>query len=186
MFTFNTSELPDILMDFYSCSSQRTVFCLGAAWIPLPIVDSVVISSIQTTMVISLYKLWGVVGLDAKTFSIVFLKSLAPALINFGAGYSAANIMKFFFGLGTIAGGALDTVIATVGTLLIGVVVTVYLSQFVYNHHQTMTEEALKKDVESFMSSDRFKHLVNDVKQLAKNPKNISKDQIVNIVNRNS
>ncbi|CAF3457827.1 unnamed protein product, partial [Rotaria sp. Silwood2] len=69
-------------------------------------------------MVISLYKLWGVVGVDAKTFAVVFLKSLAPVLVAFAAGYSAANVLKFFFGLGSIIGGALDTVIATALTLL--------------------------------------------------------------------
>jgi uncharacterized protein (DUF697 family) len=159
-------------------------YTLGAAWIPLPIVDSIVISSIQTTMVISLYKLWGVVGLDAKTFAIVFLKSLAPVLLAFAAGYTTANVMKFFFGVGTIVGGALDTVIATGGTLIIGTVVTAYLSMSVYNRHQTTTEEALKRDIQSFMGSARFKQLVDDVKNLAKNPKNISRNQIVNILEK--
>lgn len=156
----------------------------GAAWIPLPIVDSVVISSIQTTMVISLYKIWGVVGVDAKTFAIVFLKSLAPVLISFAAGYTTANVIKFFFGIGTIIGGALDTVIATGGTFLIGTLVTIYLSESVYSRHQAMTEEGLMEDIQSFMKSERFKQTVNDIKELSKNPKNISRNQIASLMER--
>jgi uncharacterized protein (DUF697 family) len=135
-------------------------------------------------MVISLYKVWGVVGVDAKTFAFVFVKSLAPVLVTFAVGYTTANVMKFFFGLGTILGGALDTTIAVSGTLLIGTAVTTYLSQFVYNRHQVMTKEGLEEDIQKFMKSKQFEELVNKVTSVAKNPRNMSNNQIVNIIER--
>lgn len=162
-----------------------TNFVLGAAWIPLPIVDSLVISSIQMTMVISLYKYWGVAGVDAKTFAVVFLKSMAPVLVSFAIGYTAANIAKFFLVIGTIIGGVLDTVIASVGTIAIGVAVTVYLSQFVYHHHESISKQALEEDIKSFMKSDRFKNIMSDIKNLAKSPKQITSGSIANIIQKN-
>lgn len=159
---------------------------LGAAWIPVPFVDTIAISSIQTTMVISLYKYWGVAGIDAKTFSIVFLKSLAPVIISLAAGYSASNICKFFFGVGTVIGSALDSIIALAGTIIIGSAVTLYLSQYVYDSRQITSKEALEKDVQSFMNTDGFKQMVDDIIQLAKNPKEITNTAIVNVINRNT
>lgn len=136
-------------------------------------------------MVISLYKYWGVAGVDAKTFAVVFLKSLAPVLLSFAAGYSIAHICKFFYGIGTLVGGTLDASIAATGTMVIGVAVTTYLAQFVYNRHQTMTEEALERDIQSYMQSACFKNIVDGIKNLAKNPRQITSKAIVDLIQHN-
>lgn len=156
----------------------------GAAWIPVPIVDTIAISSIQTVMVISLYKYWGVAGVDAKTFSIVFLKSLTPVIISLAAGYSASNLCKIFLGIGSIVGGALDAFFALSGTLIIGGAVTLYLSNFIYDVRQFANKEQLEKSIEEFMKTDRFTNMVDDIKKLAKTPNGITNQGIVNILER--
>jgi uncharacterized protein (DUF697 family) len=137
-------------------------------------------------MVIALYKYWGVAGIDAKTFSIVFLKSLAPVIVTLAAGYSASNICKFFFGIGTVIGGALDTIIASAGTIIIGSAVTLYLSQYVYDSRQLTNKAALEENVQSFMKTSGFKQMVDDLKQLAKNPKKITNQAVVEIIQKNT
>jgi uncharacterized protein (DUF697 family) len=162
----------------------HAIFRLGAAWIPIPVIDTIAISSIQTALVVSLYKLWGVAGLDAKTFAVVFLKSLGPVIASFVVGYTASSILKIFVGIGSIVGGILDTAVAATATLFIGVVITTYLSQRVYDAHSNMTAKEMKKDIQSFMRSDRFQELVNGVKNLAKNPKNISISKITGVIEK--
>lgn len=117
--------------------------------------DTIAISSVQTAKIIVLYKFWGVVGIDAKTFSIVFLKSLAPVIVSLSADYSVSSLYKIFVGIGTIVGNALDSIIA----------VTLYLSQYVYYSREITSKTGLEEDIQLFMQTDGFRKMIEDIKQ---------------------
>jgi uncharacterized protein (DUF697 family) len=169
-----------VRIEKYKCFENSVLRkCLGAAWIPVPFVDSAVITSIQIAMIISLYKLWGVAGsgilVDPKTFCTVFIKSMAGPLISFGVGFSLANLIKLIPGVGTIIGGVSDTIIGTVATLVVGGTAVLYLSTWIYTEHQLDSQKALEQHLNEFMSSDRYKTFLSDMKRLAKNPTRISR-----------
>ncbi|CAF1494433.1 unnamed protein product [Adineta ricciae] len=146
--------------------SKYNLLYLGAAWIPVPIVDTIAISSIQTPMVISLY-------------------NLAPVIVSLAAGYSVSIVCKFFFGVGSIVGGALDAAIASFGTVIIGCLVTLYLLHYVYDGYQLMNKDSLEESIQSFMKSEGFKNTINDLKQLTKNPKNLTNKAITDVIDTN-
>jgi len=127
----------------------------GAAWTPVPAVDSILITSLQITMILGLFKVWGVAGeLQTKNFALVFIKACAPALIGFGVGYGIAQLLKFIPLYGTVAGGALSMTIAALATIVIGVGVVIYLK----NRAHVLSQKAgieLEDDVYQFMKENK-------------------------------
>jgi uncharacterized protein (DUF697 family) len=82
---------------------------------PIPFSDAVLLVPIQTTMIVALYKRNGL------TISQGVVKGLLKATLISGFGKSlAGNLFKFIPGVGTIAGGVINTGVAVTFTEFLG------------------------------------------------------------------
>ncbi|MBO0428384.1 GTPase [Vagococcus fluvialis] len=82
---------------------------------PIPFSDAVLLVPIQTTMIVALYKRKGL------TISQGVVKGLLKATLISGFGKSlAGNLFKFIPGVGTIAGGVINTGVAVTFTEFLG------------------------------------------------------------------
>jgi len=150
----------------------------GVAWIPVPAVDSIAITALQITMILALFKVWGVAGKDLKTFAIAFIKGSVPALISFCVGYAIAQLLKFIPVYGTVAGGALSMTVATIATGIIGVVVTLYLRLNVVRNIEEMTGDQLENRVKEFVKSPQVMNFLKSVPTL------VAKGDLTDAVNK--
>jgi len=146
--------------------SSHVAVASGVAWIPVPAVDSIAITAAQISMILALFKVWGVAGTDLPTFAVAFMKGTAPALISFGIGYGIAQLLKFIPIYGSIAGGALSMTVASVATVIIGIVVTLYLRLNVTSKVENMTGTQLEKKVKEFISSPDVQNFLKSVPSL--------------------
>ena len=82
---------------------------------PIPFSDAVLLVPIQTAMIVALYKRKGL------TISQGVVKGLLKATLISGFGKSlAGNLFKFIPGVGTIAGGVINTGVAVTFTEFLG------------------------------------------------------------------
>jgi len=122
----------------------------GAAWIPVPALDSVAITGLQITMLVSILKVWGADGDDPKLKALAIVKAVIPSLIMFGVGYGIAQALKFLPFYGTVAGGALFMTVASTGTIILGTVATLFCRSNA-DSLAKMTPSELKSLVQNFM-----------------------------------
>jgi uncharacterized protein (DUF697 family) len=105
--------------------STAVAAACGAAWIPIPALDSVAISGIQVAMLTTLFILW-----DEEVDKNIFmdlLKAVLVVLPTFGIGYGIAQALKFLPYFGTAIGGALAMTVAGGATFLLGCLAVLYL-----------------------------------------------------------
>jgi uncharacterized protein (DUF697 family) len=132
-------------------------------------------------MLCGLCKLWGMSGDNVKIFMNVMTRNVAPVLVSLGINYICSNVFKFVPIIGSIAGGTASSYITGTGTLIMGSLATVYLKN-IHNGHCKMTESELEKEINEYMKSDRFKIFVDKIKQLAKNPIKINRNQLARLL----
>jgi len=132
----------------------------SVAWIPVPALDSIAITATQISMLISLFKLWGVAGVDLKSSAKAISKAVLPSLALWGIGYGVAQALKFIPFYGTIVGGALSMTVASTGTLILGTVTTLFLRSKVTDLSQISSEE-LEAEMKNFMQKQSLSELLN-------------------------
>jgi len=133
--------------------SAHVAMASGAAWTPVPAVDSLLITGLQITMVLALFKIWGVVGTNQRDYALVFLKACVPAFVSFGIGYGIAQLLKFIPVYGTIAGGALSMTVASLATIIVGVAVVLYLKERTIVLANSVQD--FEKDVKEFVKQNK-------------------------------
>jgi len=133
----------------------------GAAWIPVPALDSVAITALQITMLVALLKVWGDTGEndDMKSKALAIVKAVIPSLLMFGIGYGIAQALKFLPFYGTVIGGALSMTVASTGTLLLGTVATLIFRNNADNLSK-MSSIELKFLVKDFMDKQSIQDIL--------------------------
>jgi uncharacterized protein (DUF697 family) len=132
----------------------------GAAWIPVPALDSIAITAIQISMIVALFKIWGVAGVDLKSSAKAILKAVLPSLTMWGVGYGVAQALKFIPFYGTVVGGALSMTVASTGTLILGTAVTLFLRNKVTDISQVSSAD-LESMMKNFMENQSLSNLMN-------------------------
>jgi uncharacterized protein (DUF697 family) len=150
---------------------------IGGAFIPIPGVDTVVITTSQIVMTISLFGVWGVAGRNMTSFAISFLKGFATGAIALGVGYVASTVLaealKLIPGIGTAIGIAVDSSIAGSFTFILGISVLLYLRFHVSAKISEMTEKELEKSVKNFIKKADVVSFAKNA--IGKNPEEINR-----------
>jgi uncharacterized protein (DUF697 family) len=132
-------------------------------------------------MLCGLCKLWGMSGDNVKIFMNVMTRTVAPVLVSLGISYIGSNLLKFFPIFGSMAGGSASSYIAGTCTMILGSLATVTLKN-IHDGHRKITEIELETEINEYMKSDRFKIFLEKIKQLAKNPTKINRNELANLM----
>ncbi len=160
---------------------MNSFLSIGCAWIPIPGVDFATTAGIQWSMLCSLCKLWGMAGDNVKTFMDVMTRNVSPVIISLGISYIGSNLLKCYPIFGTIFGGSGSSIIAGTCTMILGSLATVTLKN-IHNDHRKTTAIELEKQINEYMNSDRFKIFLEKIKDLAKNPRKINRNELASLV----
>jgi uncharacterized protein (DUF697 family) len=166
---------------FFLQKRSNSFLSIGCAWIPIPGVDFVSTAGVQWAMLCGLCKLWGMSGDNVKIFMNVMTRTQTPVLISFGISYMGSSVLKLYPVFGSIAGGSGSSYIAGTCTMIMGSLATVFLKN-IHDGHRKITEIELEKEINEYMKSDRFKIFLENIKQLAKNPTKINRNELANMM----
>lgn len=145
-----------------SIINQHTALAVGAAFIPIPVADSVAIGGVQVAMIARIASHYD------RLVSKETLKSLVMNALAANAGVWLAGMLKFIPILGTIAGTAIQMSVAGGITYMFGLAVN-----HIFAHDLDFTKENFEKFTEQFKSEGKEK--AKDVKEQAKAQKEINK-----------
>jgi hypothetical protein len=120
-------------------------------------------------------------GDNVKIFLNVMTRNAGPVLASLGINYTFCSILKFFPGLGSIAGGSANSYIAGTSTLIMGSLATLYLKSVHHNHFQK-TESELEQEINQYIQSARFKIFLNKIKEVAQNPTKINRNELTRLM----
>lgn len=111
------------------------------------------------------------------------VRNAGPVLASSIVGYAFSNILKFFPGLGSVAGGSANSYIGGASTLVLGSLATVYLKRIHLNHSK-QTKSELENEINKYIQSEQFKTFMNNIKDLAKNPMKINRNDLISLLQK--
>ncbi len=160
---------------------SNSFLSIGCAWIPIPGVDFATTAGVQWSMLCSLCKLWGIAGDNVKIFMDVMTRNVSPVLVSLGISYIGSSVLKFYPIFGSIAGGSGSSIIAGTCTMILGSLATVILKN-THDRHRKTTAIELENEINEYMNSDRFKIFLEKIKECARNPTKINRNELANLM----
>jgi uncharacterized protein (DUF697 family)/GTP-binding protein EngB required for normal cell division len=167
-------QMPEIVrMSFLAAQGSRleskmiaargVVICSSLAayvvgWSPIPLSDAPILVAIQMGMAGSLAAIFGILG-------SVILPIILGQLATFGLGFGAASLIKLIPGVGTLVGGIIDSSVAFVFTLSVGIFYT-SLFALVYKKASKATAEERSAIFLKLLASLDVKNILFKIKDL--------------------
>lgn len=128
----------------------------GAGASPIPFSDAFILAPIQIGMIAGITSAFGL-ELSRGALTTLVTSAIGVSGATFGGRTVMVNVMKFFPGIGTVAGGAISAATASTITIALGEAYIAVLSEFFFNNPNDIpTAEEIGKKLKEKMELAKF------------------------------